>query len=141
MEKISLIPPLSPCKEGFHMLTIVVTTKKKNVADGNRLWDKHCAYMEASHKEFLITYSLSQGQELKNPLDPNSAPTGNTIFVLNECYKTSSDILKHWTKTATEWSDFNALIAWMKRPDTKVVTLHDGLIQNSLFQESHASIC
>lgn len=140
MGKILLVPPLNPCKESFHKLTIMVTTKAENVADGYRLWDSHRAYMEASHKNFLITYSLSEGRELKNPLDPNSDPTGNTMFVLNECYETSADVLKHWGKTAAEWPDFNELIAWMHRPGTKVATLHDGLVRNSLFQESLASI-
>lgn len=139
MEKISLTPPLNPCKAGFHMLTIIVTTKEENVTDGNQIWDSHYAYMKDSHKGFLITYSLSEGPELKNPLDPLSDPTGKTMFVLNECYETSEDILKHWTKTAAEWPDFNALIDWMQRPGTKVVTLHDGLIRNSLFHESLAS--
>ncbi|PEA06257.1 hypothetical protein [Bacillus cereus] len=139
MQKISLIPPLNSCKVGFHTLTIMITTKGVNVAAGNQLWDSHYAYMKNSHKGFLITYSLSEGPELENPLDPQSNPTGKTIFVLNECYKTSEDILKHWAKTAAEWPEFNALLDWMQRPGTKVVTLHDGIIRHSLFHESCAS--
>lgn len=121
------------------MLTIMVTTKEENVSNGNQLLDSYYAYMKNSHKSFLITYSLSKGPELKNPLDPLANPTGKTMFVLNECYKTREDILKHWTKTAAEWPDFNALIGWMQKPGIKVVTLHDGLIRNSLFHESLAS--
>ena len=31
----------------------------------------------------LLSYRISKGPELSNPVDPNSEPTGNTIFVLS----------------------------------------------------------
>lgn len=125
---------LNPCKEGYHQLTIAVTTGPQNVADGDRLWDSHHAYIRRSHRPFLVAYSLSEGPELRNALDPTSAPTGNTTYVLNECYRTSADIIEHWAKTSTEWQDFGAIISWMQRPGTTVVTLHDGVVRNSLWQ-------
>lgn len=123
----------NPCFEDYRKLTIVVNTQQENVAEGDRLWDSHHRYMRRSHKEFLITYSLTSGPELANPLDPGSAPTGRTTYVLNECYKTSADILRHWEKTDAEWQDFDEIIAWMQLPGTQVVTLHDGLVRNSLW--------
>lgn len=132
---------LNPCTEGHHQLTIVVTTNAENVADGDDLWDDHHAYIKSSHRfvagkpaPFIVTYSLSKGVERENPLDPASNATGRTTYVLNECYRTSDDILLHWSKTSAEWDRFVEIIAWMQRPGTQVVTLHDGQVLNSLWQ-------
>ncbi|MBP2406178.1 hypothetical protein [Streptomyces syringium] len=127
-------PPPRACRQGDHKLTIVVTTDKANVADGDRLWDSHHVYMRSSHQDFLITYALAKGPERSNPLDPASAATGRTTYALDECYRTGADIGKHWKKAAAEWKDFNALVTWMRRPHTQVVTLHDGTVRNSLWQ-------
>src|SRR5438876_390037 len=64
--------PDNPCKNNDHMLTIVVTTQLQNVADGDKLWDSHYKYMRRSHRDFVLTYSLTKGDEQSNPLDPNS---------------------------------------------------------------------
>ncbi|WP_200303314.1 hypothetical protein [Streptomyces adelaidensis] len=122
-----------PCKAAYKQLTIMVTTEKRNVAEGDRLWDSHAGYIRASHRGLLVTYSLAKGPELSDPLDPASAPTGRVTYALTECYRTSADIQRHWRKTAAEWHDFNALVDWMKRPGTQVVTLHDGRVRNSLW--------
>jgi hypothetical protein len=129
-----LIPPLSPCKEGHHQLTIVVTTDAQNVAIGDYLWDSHHEYIRDSHKSFLVSYGLTKGPELASPFNPASEPTGRTTYVLNECYRTSEDILAHWAKTDAEWEDFEAIIVWMQTPGTTVVTLHDGTVRNALWQ-------
>lgn len=138
---VSALATLNPCIEGHHQLTIVVTTDAENVADGDELWDDHLAYIKSSHKyvggkpiPFIVAYSLSKGEERFEPLDPSSGPTGRTTYVLNECYRTSDDITLHWSKTSTEWDRFVEIIAWMQRPGTQVVTLHDGLVRNSLWQ-------
>lgn len=137
----SALATLNPCVEGYHQLTIVVTTDAENVADGDELWDDHHAYIRSSHKlvageptPFIIAYSLTKGADRVNPLDPASGVTGRTTYVLNECYRTSDDILLHWSKTSAEWDRFVEIIAWMQRPGTQVVTLHDGLVRNSLWQ-------
>lgn len=131
---LPLVPPISPCKEDYHQLTIAVTTDAQNVADGDALWDSHLAYIKSSHRSFLVAYSLTKGEERSNPLDPGSPATGRTTYVLNECYRTSQDIALHWSKTSTEWTRFVEIIAWMQRPGTQVVTLHDGLVRNALWQ-------
>lgn len=125
-------PPANPCEQGYHKLTIVVTTDERNVADGDRLWDSHRACMKRSHKAFLVTYALAKGPERADPLDPASAPTGRTVYALDECYRISADIGRHWKKAAAEWKDFHAIVAWMRRPHTQVVTLHDGTVRGSL---------
>ena len=38
----------------------------------------------------------SKGAELSTPVDPNSEPTGNTIFVLSEIYETPAGVAEHW---------------------------------------------
>lgn len=81
----------------------MVTTDKANVADGDRLWDSHHAYMRSSRQDFLITYALAKGPEQSNPLDPASAATGRTAYALDECHRTGADIGKHWKKAAAEW--------------------------------------
>jgi hypothetical protein len=135
------VATLNPCLEGHHQLTIVVTTDAANVADGDDLWNDHHAYIKSSHKyvageptPFIVAYSLSKGEERANPLDPGSSPTGRTSYVLNECYRASEDITLHWSKTSAEWDRFVEIIAWMQRPGTQVVTLHDGQVLNSLWQ-------
>ncbi|MEH6373262.1 hypothetical protein V7793_02710 [Streptomyces sp. KLMMK] len=127
-------PPLNSCKQDDHKLTILVTTDEGNVADGDRLWKSHQAFMRSTHKDFLVAYNVAKGPERTNPLDPASAPTGRTTYALDECYRAGSDIGKHWQKAAAEWPDFNAIVAWMNRPRTQVVTLHDGVVRNSLWQ-------
>lgn len=126
---------INPAKKGMHKLTIMVITTEENVADGDKLWQSHQEYMRKSHQDLLITYTLTKGPELQNALNPKSGPTGRTMYVLNEAYKTTQDIFKHWDKTAAEWKDFNNIIAWMTRPGTQVYTLHDGVIQSSLWQQ------
>ncbi|WP_424888904.1 hypothetical protein [Streptomyces sp. XH2] len=132
--RATVAEPVNACKQGSHKLTIVVTTDEANVADGDRLWDSHAAYMKSSHQALLVTYGLAKGPERSDPLDPASAPTGRTTYALDECYRTSADIAEHWQKAAAEWPDFNAIVAWMRRPRTQVVTLHDGAVRNSLWQ-------
>lgn len=63
-----------------------------------------------------------------------SIPHPKTPYVLNECYRTRDAILGHWLKTDAEWEDFEAIIEWMQRPGTTVVTLHDGVVRNSPWQ-------
>ena len=46
--------------------------------------------MESTHyrtgEKALLSYNVSKGPELSDP-DPNSAPTGNTCFILSEIYE------------------------------------------------------
>jgi hypothetical protein len=47
-------------------------------------------FMESTHyrtgEKALLSYNVSKGPELSDP-DPNSAPTGNTCFILSEIYE------------------------------------------------------
>jgi hypothetical protein len=58
------------------------------VAEGYRIFRSHGPWMEATHHrtgdKALLSYNVSKASELSNPVDSNSAPTGNTLFILNE---------------------------------------------------------
>ncbi|MGW7199120.1 hypothetical protein [Streptomyces chryseus] len=125
--------PPNPKTTFTHELTIVVTTDQQNVAEGDLLWQSYYDFMRHSQRDVLITFSLAKGPERSNPLDPASPETGRTTYALSENCRTANDLTQHWHRAAESWPDFNAFIAWMQRPDTQVVTLHDGQVQNSLW--------
>ena len=67
----------------------------------------------------LLSYKTSKGPELSNPVDPNSDPTGNTIFVLNEVYESPAGVVEHW-------NDLPAFMDWSTKG--KASTLHSGTV-------------
>ena len=79
----------------------------------------------------LLSYSISKGPELSNPMDASSEPTGNTIFVVDECYGTppGSPALAGPTENWPEMA--SAAPAWFAK--AKIVTLHNGTIVQALW--------
>jgi hypothetical protein len=66
-------------------IVIMWTVGPDDVAEGDRLFESHGKWMTGHSRTgdaALRSYSISKGPELSNPLDPDSSPTGNTIFVL-----------------------------------------------------------
>ena len=47
-------------------------------------------------------------------MDLNSAPTGNTYFVLTEIYETKDGVADHFQQTAS-WTDFPGIGQWMEK--------------------------
>jgi hypothetical protein len=73
----------------------------------------------------LLDYTVSKGPELSNPMDPNSEPTGNTIFVVDEYYESPAGIAGHWQDTTENWPEMSsAAPAWFAK--ATIVTLHNG---------------
>jgi hypothetical protein len=72
-----------------------------------------------------------RGPELSNPVDPNSEPTGNTIFVLSEVYETPAGVPEHWRLAIEGWQDLPAFMDWSSR--VKVGTLHSGSVVQGLW--------
>jgi hypothetical protein len=68
---------------------------------------------------------------LSNPVDPNSEPTGNTIFVLSKVYETPAGVPEHWRLAIEGWQDLHALMDWSSR--VKVGTLHSGSVVQGLW--------
>src|SRR3712207_627130 len=68
-------------------IVVMWTVGPDDVAEGDRIFESHAAWMTGHPRDgdaALISYKISKGPRLADPLDPGSAPTGDTIFVLNE---------------------------------------------------------
>ena len=92
--------------------------------------------MEATHHrsgdKALLSYTVSKGPELSNPGDLNSAPTGNTCFVLTEIYETKAGVLDHIKQADESWrEDHAALRKWLEK--CKVMAVTAAPIINSLW--------
>jgi hypothetical protein len=116
------------------LITFVVTPDK--VAEVDRLVASHGSWMAEVHDrqgpKALLSYDFSKGPELKNPLDPTSAPTGNTRYVLSEIYESPAGIEDHWQQSQKSWRDFSAMVAILGTNST-TQTLHGGVIGQSLW--------
>ena len=119
---------------GKSHLVIMFTVGPDDVAEGDRLFASHGEFMKGHSREgdvALLDYSVSKGPELSNPLDPNSAPTGNTIFVIDEFYESPAGIARHWENTLENWSEMSsAAPAWFAR--ATIATLHNGTAVQAL---------
>ncbi len=113
---------------GKTQITIMFIVPAELVAEGDRLFENHAAWMERTHyKEgelALMRYNIIKAPELEAPLDPTSAPTGNTMFVLDEMYENQSGLDDHWKQAAENWEDLGALVEWASK--CKLVTAHNG---------------
>jgi hypothetical protein len=118
---------------GKSHLVIMFTVGPDDVAEGDRLFASHGEFMKGHSREgdvALLDYSVSKGPELSNPLDPNSEPTGNTIFVIDEYYESPAGIARHWQDT-TEWPEMSsAAPAWFAK--ATIATLHNGTAVQAL---------
>jgi hypothetical protein len=104
-------------------------------AEGDRIFRSHGPWMEATHPrkgdKALLSYNLSKAPELSNPVDANSAPTGNTCFILSEIYETDAGVADHFQMSQSSWQDFPALLKWAEK--CKVTGLPVVPIINSLW--------
>ena len=120
---------------GKIQLTLVVIAPPDQVAEGDRIFASHGPWMEATHHrsgdKALLSYTVSKGPELSNPVDPNSAPTGNTCFVLTEIYETKAGVLDHFEQSNASWSDFPAILKWIEK--CKFMVVPAAPIINSLW--------
>jgi hypothetical protein len=70
-------------------------------------------------------------KELSNPADFNSAPTGNTCFVLTEIYESKAGVLDHMKQANENWGDYPAFGEWLGK--CKVTPVLAASIFNSLW--------
>jgi hypothetical protein len=119
-------------KDKVH-LTITFTVSPDQVAEFDRLFASHGKWMETSHPRSgelaLLSYNVSKGAELSNPLDPGSEPTGNTVYVLDEIYESEAGVTNHWA-LSQDWPDMGAVVAAAGK--AQVTTQHRGRVINSL---------
>jgi hypothetical protein len=119
---------------GRTTIVAVWTVGPDEVAEGDRIFTSHAAWMTGHPREgeeALLSYTISKGPGLSDPMDPSSAPTGNTIFVLTEIYQGPAGVPEHWRQAGASWEDFPAFLDWSKR--NTVTTLHDGVVVQSLW--------
>ena len=77
------------------------------------------------------TYNLSKAPEISNPMDLNSAPTGNTCFILSEIYESEAGVVEHFQQAMASWKDFPSLGEWLGK--CKVTAVPAAPIINSLW--------
>ena len=91
--------------------------------------------MESTHhrngEKALLSYNVSKAKELTNPMDTNSAPTGNTCFILTEVYETAAGVADHFKQAMDSWKDFPALGEWLGK--CKITGVPVAPIFNSLW--------
>lgn len=120
---------------GKVQLLITFVAPAAKVAETDRLVASHGKWMAETHPRSgataLLSYNFSKGPELSNPLDPSSAPTGNTRYVLNEIYESEAGIQNHWTEAQKSWGDFGKMVEVISACTPQ--TLHAGAIAQSLW--------
>lgn len=111
--------------KGNTQLTYVIIAPRELVDEGDRIFRSHQAWMQATHhregEKALLSYDVSKTPERTNQLDPNSEPTGNTIFVLSEVYQSDAGVDDHFEQAMATWVDANALLNWVAKCDSTVV--------------------
>ena len=116
-------------------LTLVIIAPPDQAEEGDRLFRSHRSWMEATHhrsgEKALLSYNVSKGPELSNPPDLNSAPTGNTCFVLSEIYESKAGVLDHFKQSDENWGDVQAFREWLEK--CKVTLVSAASIFNSLW--------
>ena len=120
---------------GKTQLIYVIVAPPDQVEEGDRIFRSHAPWMEATHHrdgdKALLTYNVSKTPELSNPFDANSAPTGNTCFILNEIYESDAGVIDHFQNGMANWQDFPALAKWLEK--CKVSGVPAAPIFNSLW--------
>jgi hypothetical protein len=93
-------------------LTLIIIAPPDQAAEGDRFFKSHGSWMEATHyrtgQKALLSYNVSKEPELSNPGDLNSAPTGNTCFVLSEIYESKAGVIDHIKQANENWGDHPA---------------------------------
>ena len=116
-------------------LTFIIIAPPDQAAEGDRLFKSHGAWMESTHyrsgEKALLSYNVSKTQELSNPTDLNSAPTGNTCFVLSEIYESTAGVLDHFKQANENWGDVHAFREWLEK--CQVTFVSAASIFNSLW--------
>ena len=122
-------------EHGKIQLIFVIIAPPELEAEGDRLFKTHAPWMEATHhrsgEKALLRYSVSKAPELSNPMDANSAPTGNICFTLDEVYETAAGVADHFEQAQSSWADFPAVVEWMGK--CKVSGVAAAPIINSLW--------
>ena len=114
---------------------VVMSVPAEHVAEGDRLFESHADWMKRTHyregNKALLVYDVSKAAEMENPMDPNTRPTGNTVFVLAEVYEGPEGLQDHWQQAQENWADFSSLRDWLGK--CKVTMVNGSRIIHSLW--------
>lgn len=114
---------------------VVISAAADQVSAGERFFKSHADWMERTHykdgKKALLTYDVSKAAEMENPMDPNTKPTGNTVFILAEVYEGPEGLQDHWEQAQANWKDFSAFVDWLGK--CKVTMVNGAGIIHSLW--------
>ena len=120
---------------GKTQLTLIIIAPPDQAAEGDRLFQSHGAWMEATHyrtgEKALLSYNVSKAPEFSDPGDFDSVLTGNTCFVLTEIYESKAGVLDHRKQARENWRDFPAFDEWLDK--CKVTPVLAASIFNSLW--------
>jgi hypothetical protein len=121
-------------QKGNVQLAFIISAPPHEVAEGDRIFASHASWMQSTHhrsgEKALLSYNVSKAPELSNPMDPASAPTGNTCFVLTEVYATPAGAIDHFKQAEENWTEFPALGKWLEK--CRVTAVPAASIFNSL---------
>jgi len=114
---------------------IVVSASSDQAAEGDRLVQSHADWMSKTHyrdgNKALLSYNASKAPEMENPMDPNSKPSGNTVFIISEIYESPEGLQDHWQQAQASWTDFGAMLNWLGA--CKVTMVNGAGIERSLW--------
>ena len=121
--------------KGKTQLTFIIVAPPAQVAEGDRIFRNHAAWMQKTHhrtgEKALLQYTVSKAPEPKNPMDPSAGTTGNTCFILNEYYESEAGVADHLEQTSSNWQDFPALTKWLEK--CKMTAVPAAPVFNSLW--------
>ena len=122
-------------QSGKIQLLVLITENKEQTAEGHRIFNSHVGWMGKTHhqsgEKALLNYNVSWAPELSNPMDPSSAPTGNTNFILAEVYESMAGVEDHFVQAQESWDNFPAFVAWVG--DCKSTVVPAAVIGHSLW--------
>ena len=81
----------------------------------------HTLEVERTDDTGLLSYNVSRAPQLSNPMDPASATTGSTSFVLTEVYETEAGVADHFQKASDSWQELPALAEWLEKCEVTAV--------------------
>lgn len=105
-------------------IIFILTVPHSLLADAERLVASHAAWVTGTHDRegegALLGYSLVRGEELSNPMDLASPPTGNTLFAITETYATEAGVADHWRRSLS-WDDFRPFLELVSKVKVTVM--------------------
>jgi len=112
-------------QKGSTQFAIIFTVRPEHVAEGDRIFKSHAAWISRTHhrdgEKALLQYNVSRAPQMTNPMDPSEGATENTCYVLTEVYANAAGLQDHWEQAMSNWEDFGALNEWLGKVDVQMV--------------------